>query len=206
VSAVPFWNRGKWSAREGLRLRGNWSDSQLGWPKAAPTVGLSKIRCFNDQVIFQITCVYLYYRKRRDESNKKLDPAGDGFPNRESSARTVGDGETTGCGFANCAAQVSVHRTDANLGYRAGRKSSGAPAPHSPELIARPAFSRALRRDFIDYGQRGSVQVSSCVQDQAALGREPVIPVELVQHRVCPFAASVGSHLIHHPAAQAAVA
>jgi hypothetical protein len=28
--------------------------------KAAPTVGLSKIHCCKSQIIFQITCVYLY--------------------------------------------------------------------------------------------------------------------------------------------------
>ena len=33
---------------KGLRPRRNWSDSQLGRPKAAPTVGLSKIRCCSD--------------------------------------------------------------------------------------------------------------------------------------------------------------
>jgi len=43
-----------------LVLAVNWSDSQLGRSKAAPTVGLSKIGCFNDQIIFKITCVYLY--------------------------------------------------------------------------------------------------------------------------------------------------
>jgi hypothetical protein len=56
---------------KGSRLRRNWSDSQSGRSKAAPTVGLSKIRCCNDQIIFQIICVYLYYRKRRDGSKKK---------------------------------------------------------------------------------------------------------------------------------------
>jgi hypothetical protein len=45
---------------KGFRLRRSWSDSQLGRSKATPTVGLSKIGCFSDQIIFQITCVYLY--------------------------------------------------------------------------------------------------------------------------------------------------
>ena len=45
---------------KGFRLRRCWSDSQLGRSKAAPTVRLSKIGCCNDQIIFQITCVYLY--------------------------------------------------------------------------------------------------------------------------------------------------
>jgi len=49
----------------------------LGRSKAAPTVGLSKIRCFNDQIIFQITCVYLYYRRRGDESKKKMGESGE---------------------------------------------------------------------------------------------------------------------------------
>jgi hypothetical protein len=37
-----------WSFGKGLRPRRNWPDSQLGRPKAAPTVGLSKIRCSSD--------------------------------------------------------------------------------------------------------------------------------------------------------------
>jgi hypothetical protein len=64
----------------GLRLRRSWSDSQLGRSKAAPTVGLSKIGCCNDQIIFQIICVYLYYRKREDGSKKKVGDLRSRFP------------------------------------------------------------------------------------------------------------------------------
>jgi hypothetical protein len=49
-------------------------------PKAAPTVGLSKIGCCSGQIIFQITCVYLYYRRREDESKKKVGDSGSRFP------------------------------------------------------------------------------------------------------------------------------
>jgi hypothetical protein len=65
---------------KGSRLRRSWSDSQLGRSNAAPTVGLSKIRCCNDQIIFKITCVYLYYRRRGEGSKKKVGDSGSRFP------------------------------------------------------------------------------------------------------------------------------
>jgi hypothetical protein len=54
--------------------------SQLGRSPSAPTVGLSKIGCFNDQIIFEIICVHLYYRRRGDGGKKKVGDSGSRFP------------------------------------------------------------------------------------------------------------------------------
>ena len=64
--AVPFWNHGD-EARQRLfafalidRIH------QLGRSEAAPTV------VPKNKIIFEITCVFLYYRRRRDESKEKV--------------------------------------------------------------------------------------------------------------------------------------
>jgi hypothetical protein len=55
----------RWSSGKGHRPRRNWSDWQLGRPKAAPTVGLSKSRCFSDPYyLLDNLCVSMLSRAR----------------------------------------------------------------------------------------------------------------------------------------------
>jgi hypothetical protein len=61
------------SSGNGHRPRRNWSDSQLGRPKAAPTVGLSKIGCSSDPDYLLGNLRVSMLSQMRGEGKRKVD-------------------------------------------------------------------------------------------------------------------------------------